>query len=97
MKPLLKWPKKPRKFPSSAGEHLEWRSRCGGYLVRRVQIVGYKRPWYQALQITSPIGRQFVDNARFEQPATAMAACELHARRTRPRQKKLRGMARAGA
>lgn len=93
----LRWPKRPKTFPSSAGEHLEFRSRCGRYLVRRVKITGYKRPWYQALVITSPIGRQFVDNARFEKPATAMAACEEHARRTRPQQKKLPRMAHAGA
>lgn len=93
----LRWPKRPRKFPSTAGEHDEFRSRCGAYIVRRVKITGYKRPWYQALVMTSTRRIEFVDNTRFERPATAMAACEEHARRTRPRQKKLPRMAHAGA
>ena len=94
---LLRWPRRPRAFASSAGEHLEFRSRCRRYIVRRVQITGYKRPWFQALVVLGPRRIDFVDNTRFERAATAMAACEQHARRTRPRQKKLRGLVHAGA
>lgn len=76
----LRWPRRARWYESSVGAHLEYRSRCGRYIVRRVQIGSGERPYYQALTVSAG-RREFVERKDFRKPRTAQAACARHARK----------------